>query len=325
MRSARRVGGARPGHARNATAKSSRLSALRTVPSQGAGWGCSAGAGRRAQGRGTLSVTRAAELEAILFDCDGVILESEDLHREAYNMAFTKFGLQIDGEQVEWSEAFYDILQNTVGGGKPKMRWYFRQHLGKWPSQQGGEIPPPETEEAEESLVDELQDYKSAAYRDLVANVAITRPGVLRLMDEARKAGIYVAVCSAATKASVVFTLNNLLGTEAFEQLDCFLGGSDVSKLKPDPEIYLTAAKKLNVDASKCVVIEDSIVGLKAALGAEMDCVITYTKSTANEAFEGAKLIVSDMGEDSNPKVTLKELLKIKTEGGVVDDRVFNT
>ena len=56
-----------------------------------------------------------------------------------------------------------------------------------------------------------------------------------------------------------------------------------------------------------------------------MDCVITYTKSTANEAFEGAKLIVSDMGEDSNPKVTLKELLKIKTEGGVVDDRVVNT
>ena len=93
---------------------------------------------------------------------------------------------------------------------------------------------------------------------------------------------------------------NNLLGTEAFEQLDCFLGGSDVSKLKPDPEIYLTAAKKLNVDASKCVVIEDSIVGLKAALGAEMDCVITYTKSTANEAFEGAKLIVGSSQPDES-------------------------
>ena len=55
----------------------------------------------------------------------GVILLSEDLHRVAYNAAFEHFDVRCNGELVVWSEEFYDMLQNTVGGGKPKMRWYF--------------------------------------------------------------------------------------------------------------------------------------------------------------------------------------------------------
>lgn len=57
----------------------------------------------------------------------GVIVESEDIHREAYNAAFAHFKACIPGQQnkIEWSEEFYDELQNTVGGGKAKMRWYF--------------------------------------------------------------------------------------------------------------------------------------------------------------------------------------------------------
>lgn len=56
-----------------------------------------------------------------------MIVESEDLHREAYNAAFAHFKACIPGRQgnIEWSEEFYDDLQNTVGGGKAKMRWYF--------------------------------------------------------------------------------------------------------------------------------------------------------------------------------------------------------
>lgn len=55
----------------------------------------------------------------------GVIVLSEDLHREAYNAAFKDFDVRCGGEPVVWSEKFYDMLSNTVGGGKPKMRWYF--------------------------------------------------------------------------------------------------------------------------------------------------------------------------------------------------------
>ena len=58
---------------------------------------------------------------ALLFDCDGVILETEELHRLAYNKAFKDFDLTIDDEPVEWSVEYYDVLENSIGGGKPKM------------------------------------------------------------------------------------------------------------------------------------------------------------------------------------------------------------
>ena len=279
-------------------------------------------AGRVERGRAVAaSAASSSSLDALIFDCDGVILESEHLHREAYNKAFEEFGLEIGGDKVVWTEEFYDILQNTVGGGKPKMRWYFGKY--GWPSQKGGVAAPGETD-AQESLVDALQDFKTQAYKDLVANVAKPRPGVLRLMEEARSAGIYVAVCSAATKTSVEFTLNNLLGEEQFSALDCFLAGDDVSNKKPDPEIYITASKKLDVHPDKCIVVEDSTIGLNAALGAGMDCIITYTGSTATEAFEGAKMVVSDLGE-SPAKVTLDDLIACKAAEKMKDDRVVST
>jgi len=71
---------------------------------------------------------------ALLFDCDGVILETEELHRRAYNKVFAEFGVtKVCGntlrEPVEWSVGYYDILQNSIGGGKPKMRQHFSQAL----------------------------------------------------------------------------------------------------------------------------------------------------------------------------------------------------
>lgn len=66
---------------------------------------------------------------ALIFDCDGVILESEDLHRQAYNDAFAFFNVRCPSSSsdkaLDWDIEFYDVLQNRIGGGKPKMRWYF--------------------------------------------------------------------------------------------------------------------------------------------------------------------------------------------------------
>lgn len=64
-------------------------------------------------------------LEALIFDCDGVILESEHLHRQAYNDAFAHFNVVVppSSQPLNWSLEFYDVLQNQIGGGKPKMRW----------------------------------------------------------------------------------------------------------------------------------------------------------------------------------------------------------
>jgi beta-phosphoglucomutase-like phosphatase (HAD superfamily) len=72
------------------------------------------------------------------------------------------------------------------------------------------------------------------------------RPGVLRLMDEAREAGLKVAVCSAATKSSVVFTLTSLLGKQRFEELDCFLAGEGARPGRGGRCYWLTSIETLS-------------------------------------------------------------------------------
>ncbi|XP_024316586.1 haloacid dehalogenase-like hydrolase domain-containing protein At4g39970 isoform X2 [Brachypodium distachyon] len=275
---------------------------------------------RRASG---LAVSASAaspplSLDALIFDCDGVILESEHLHRQAYNDAFAHFGVRCPpaaDAPLDWDEAFYDDLQNRIGGGKPKMRWYFGEN--GWPSSKLFETPP-SSDSDKEKLVDiiqvylfislapcliqdcleyvcspvptshlfkvnktsvcsvifplltealVLQDWKTERYKEIIKSGTVEpRPGVLRLMDEVKGAGIKLAVCSAATKSSVVLCLENLIGLERFNGLDCFLAGDDVKLKKPDPSIYITAAKKLGVESKNCLVVEDSVIGLQKFL-----------------------------------------------------------
>ena len=224
---------------------------------------------------------------ALLFDCDGVIIETEELHRLAYNAAFKEFKLKIGDEPVEWTVDYYDVLQNTVGGGKNKMFFHFRETKGTFPTSEDGKAAP-STPEEEQGLVDRLQARKTDLYKDLIAEKATARPGVLELMDQAlADPTIKVGVCSASTKEAVTKVLDVTLGEERRKKLDVCILGDDVAKLKPDPMIYSTAAAELNIDPSMCVVIEDSIVGLKAAKGAGMRCIITYTASTEREDFYG--------------------------------------
>ncbi|XP_010267398.1 PREDICTED: haloacid dehalogenase-like hydrolase domain-containing protein At4g39970 [Nelumbo nucifera] len=254
-----------------------------------------------------LSISASSALQALIFDCDGVILESEHLHRQAYNDAFAHFDVRCPSSSPQplyWDSAFYDELQNRIGGGKPKMRWYFKEN--GWPSSSISETPP-EDDNAREKLIDTFQDWKTERYKEIIRSGSVKpRPGVIRLMDEAKAAGIKLAVCSAATKGSVILCLENLIGIERFQGLDCFLAGDDVKEKKPDPSIYLTASKRLGVLGKNCLVVEDSIIGLQAATRAGMSCLITYTSSTANQDFKDAIAIYPDL---SNVRLSDLELL----------------
>ena len=236
---------------------------------------------------------------ALLFDCDGVIVETEELHRQAYNAAFSKFGLKLpNGQPVEWTVDYYDVLQNTVGGGKPKMMHYFNKEVKMWPVVNAPAYrAPPETDDERTKLVDQLQDAKTEAYIQLAKN-ATPRPGVVALMDAAlANPKLRVGICSAATKEGFVPLVNNLLGKERLDKLDVLIVGDDVKKKKPDPMIYNTARERLGLKKEQCIVVEDSLVGLRAAVGAGMPCIITYTASTRGEAFytEGAAAKVPDL------------------------------
>lgn len=224
---------------------------------------------------------------ALIFDCDGVIIETEELHRIAYNAAFQEFDLKTGETPVDWNVDYYDILQNTVGGGKGKMFFHFRNTTKKFPT--SNLLPSvPSNPDEEQKLIDAIQERKTNLYKDLIQEKAVARPGVLELMDQALEdSTIGVGVCSASTKEAVTKVLDVVLGEDRRKKLDVCILGDDVKKLKPDPLIYVTAAESLNIDPKNCVVIEDSMVGLRAAKGAGMKCLITYTKSTESEDFYG--------------------------------------
>ncbi|VFQ82059.1 unnamed protein product [Cuscuta campestris] len=261
----------------------------------------------------SLSVQASARvLDALIFDCDGVILESEHLHRRAYNDAFSHFNVRCpssgSSQPLNWDVDFYDDLQNRIGGGKPKMRWYFMER--GWPTSTIFENPP-KGEADRSKLIDTLQDWKSERYQQIIQSGNVEpRPGVLRLMDEAKAAGKKLAVCSAATKSSVILTLEYLIGTDRFHGLNCFLAGDDVKEKKPDPSIYIAAAKRLGVSERNCLVVEDGVIGLQAATSAGMSCVITYTSSTANQDFKEALAKYPDLSD-----VRLKDL-ELLLQGG---------
>jgi len=237
---------------------------------------------------------------ALLFDCDGVLVETEELHRIAYNQAFEEFGLEIGGKPVEWSVDYYNHLANTVGGGKPKMRYHFTglgapddaathpDNAKVWPAvtKRDGSVPVDET--AGMALVDELQDFKTECYKKIV-ETASPRPGILELMDAAiALPGVAVGICSASTRAGFEKVVDSVVGPERLGQLDVIIAGDDVANKKPHPEIYQTASARLGVPSTACVVVEDSMVGLRAAKAAGMRCVITYTPQTDAEDFYGA-------------------------------------
>jgi HAD superfamily hydrolase (TIGR01509 family) len=181
------------------------------------------------------------------------------------------------------------------------MRWYFKEN--GWPTSTIFDSPP-QNDDDRAKLIDTLQDWKTERYKEIIKSGSVEpRPGVIRLMDEAKAAGKKLAVCSAATKSSVILCLENLIDIERFQGLDCFLAGDDVKEKKPDPSIYITAAEKLGVSVKDCLVVEDSVIGLQAATKAGMSCVITYTSSTSDQNFNDAIAVYPDLSN-----VKLKDL-----------------
>jgi HAD superfamily hydrolase (TIGR01509 family) len=230
-----------------------------------------------------------AAQHALLFDCDGVIVETEELHRLSYNKAFDFYGIHLPDEtKVEWSVEYYDKLQNTIGGGKPKMKYYFNNDAKTWPIGTRPYMPPPTSDEAKDALVDMLQDKKTEFYKQVIEELATARPGVLELMDAAiADPTLKVGICSASTKAGFVKLTNAIVGEERLSKLDVVMAGDDVTEKKPDPMIYNVARERIGIAPENCIVIEDSLIGLQAAKAAGMKCVITYTESTKNENFYG--------------------------------------
>jgi HAD superfamily hydrolase (TIGR01509 family) len=220
------------------------------------------------------------DFDALLFDCDGVIAETErDAHRISFNDAFKSKGII-----AEWSVEDYGELLK-IGGGKERMTKYFNDK--GWPAS----IP----ESARVDTIAALHKLKTNLFQGVIeAGGVPLRPGVQRLVDEALSQGLRVAVCSTSNELAVTTIVRKLLGEDRLSKMKIF-AGDVVAKKKPSPDVYLLAASTLGVDPARCWVVEDSNIGLRAAKAAGMRCCVTKSIYTSDENFEGADIIVKDL------------------------------
>ena len=235
-------------------------------------------------------------MKALIFDCDGVLVDTErDGHRVAFNRAFAAAGID-----AEWDVELYGRLLK-IAGGKERMTHYFNE-VG-WPNGKNAE-----------TLIPELHKRKTAIFTDLIAQGSLPlRPGVSRIVDEARAAGITLGVCTTSDPKAIDGVLD-LFGAQRKQWFEVVLAGDIVKKKKPDPEIYNLAKQRLALDARDCVVVEDSRNGLLASLGAGMPTLITTSTYTKNEDFKGAAEVVPELGDPPNVLVTLEDLRSIAAQ-----------
>ena len=151
-------------------------------------------------------------------------------------------------------------------------------------------------------FVRQLHARKTHHYLELLRSGAIPlRPGVERLLREARAAGLRLAVASTTTPENVTVLLTQAIGPEAPGWFAVVAAGDIVERKKPAPDVYLLALERLGLTAAECLVIEDTEAGLASARAAGLPAVITVNSATRNQDFEGALLVVDQLGEPGRP------------------------
>lgn len=226
-------------------------------------------------------------LEAVLFDLDGVIIDTERHgHRVAFNEAFHRLGY----ENINWDENLYHRLLQ-VGGGKERIRYYFSELY---------EGEPPENMD---EFVKQMHTLKTDIFVAMLPDLPL-RPGVRRFMREVRDRGAKLGICTTSNER-----VAHTVGTEILKEIpfSLIIAGDMVKKKKPDPEIYLNALGQLGVAADTCLVVEDSRIGVRAAASAGCRILATYNGYTEAEDLSPADVIVDCLGEPDGPHCTVKK------------------
>lgn len=227
-----------------------------------------------------------SKLEALIFDVDGTLADTErDGHRVAFNQAFEEAGLDWD-----WTVALYgELLQVT--GGKERIRLYVEKFLKGF--------------ELDEDIVDfaaRLHKRKTHFYLELLQSGAIPlRPGVERLINEAREAGLRLAISTTTTPANVTYLLSATLGKESIDWFEVIAAGDIVPAKKPAPDIYDWALEQMKLSPDACLAFEDSLNGVKSSLAANLKTLITVNGYTKDDDFTGAALVLDQYGEPDAP------------------------
>jgi beta-phosphoglucomutase-like phosphatase (HAD superfamily) len=212
-------------------------------------------------------------LDCIVFDLDGVIADTEDLHRQAYNRAFAEAGVR-----VHWTEADYRARLIQSAGTKL----------------QTVELPSGVTDPV--GFRNHLYEKKRLFYLEILRTGNLEpRPGVLRLVTQALEAGIVLGAASTCAKEGALAILNRTLGPFLASSFATIKAGDDVKRRKPFPDVYLLAIESLGFPVERCVAIEDSRHGLESAKAAGLWTLVTPSRYTRGDDFSEADLVVADL------------------------------
>jgi len=222
-------------------------------------------------------------LKALLFDVDGTLADSErDGHRPAFNAAFREFGMDWD-----WDVPLYGELL-AVTGGKERMKYYVEHFRPDY-------VKPANFDE----LIAQLHQAKTRHYTQLLAAGGIPlRPGVKRLLQEARAAGLILGVVTTTTPENVTALLRHSLAEDGADWFKVIAAGDIVPAKKPAADIYVWALQQLGLSPDECLAFEDSENGIRASQGAGLKTIVTINDYTRDHDFTGALAVLTDLGEE---------------------------
>ena len=214
-------------------------------------------------------------LQAVIFDFDGLMLDTETPEFEAWSEIYDTHGFQL--KHADWAKC--------IGRGAGNVIWSPYDHL--------------------EELLGEpldrefLRDKKRQRYLEIVAHETI-RPGVERCIQDAKRLGLKLAVASSSSREWVE---GHLAEFGLLSSFDCIRGSNDVLKTKPDPELYLSALSALGVQPENAISIEDLPNGVLAAKRAGLYCIAVPNSVTRHLSLEHADLQLTSLTE-----LTLEQL-----------------
>ena len=217
-------------------------------------------------------------MPALILDCDGVLAETEaDGHLPAFNDAFAEFGLPIRWDVASYAEKV------RIGGGKERIASDLADA------------------EAARDLIKGVHARKTALFLQRVHEGALpARPGIRRVIAAVLDLGWTIAVASTSAEPSVRGVLEHCVGNTLAGRCHVF-AGDIVARKKPAPDIYLKVLDDLRFDPAECLVVEDSGIGVRAALGAGLTTIVTVSTFTAADDFTGASLVVDHLGDPGHP------------------------
>lgn len=225
------------------------------------------------------------KIQALIFDVDGTLADTEECHRQAFNQAFDEAGLD-----WHWSPTDYRRLLQTTGG---KERLAAHLQSLDWPEAERQRVA---------AMIPALHAAKTRHYTARVeAGQVPLRPGVARLIAEARQAGVRLAIATTTTAENIQALLVATLGAPGPSWFDAIACGDQVPRKKPAPDVYQLALARLGLPAESAVALEDSGNGLRAAQAAGLWTLVTPCFWTAEDDFSGAQLVLPHLGDAEHP------------------------